>query len=180
MAEMPDMNDAELEAIIVSLASRMKETSMIFLKNHVNRIKELFRLVIELKLDGAVVDASAPGGSRIAACLPTIGLAVKSWNFKENNLKVFIKIDKQPSVKEMLISVASGCVSIVGPEEKGEINKNLELNELELKEWMHELGIDSLEKIGRRNLRASNYDTAAISGLRLVGYNKSLPMWLGN
>ena len=61
MAEMPDMNDAELEAIIVSLASRMKETSMIFLKNHVNRIKELFRLVIELKLDGAVVDASAPG-----------------------------------------------------------------------------------------------------------------------
>ena len=180
MAEMPDMNDAELEAIIVSLASRMKETSMIFLKNHVNRIKELFRLVIELKLDGAVVDASAPGGSRVAACLPTIGLAVKSWNFKENNLKVFIKIDKQPSVKEMLVSVASGCVAIVGPEEKGEIEKDLELNELELKEWMHELGIDGLEKIGRRNLRASNYDTAAISGLRLVGYNKSLPMWLGN
>lgn len=180
MAEMPDMNDAEIEGIIVSLASRMKESSMIFLKNHVNRIKDLFRLVVELKLDGAVVDAAAPGGSRVAACLPTIGLAVKSWNFKENNLKVFIKIDKQPSVKEMLISTASGCISIVGPEEKGDVDKNLQLNEIELKEWMHELGIDGLEKIGRRNLRASNYDTAAISGLRLVGYNKSLPMWLGN
>ena len=180
LAKMPDVNDAELEAIIVSLASRMKESSMIFLKNHVNRVKELFRLVVELKLDGVVVDASAPGGSRVAACLPTIGLAVKSWNLTENNVKVFIKIDKQPSVKEMLISVASGCVSIIGPEEDEEINKNLELKELELKEWMHELGIDGLEKIGRRNLRANNYDTAAISGLRLIGYNKSLPMWLGN
>jgi hypothetical protein len=43
---------------------------------------------------------------------------------------------------------------------------------------MRELGIDGLERIGRRNLRATDYDTAAISGLRLVGYDRPLPMWL--
>ncbi len=180
LARMPYLNDAELEAIIVSLVSRMKESSMVFLKNHVNRVKELFRLVIELKLDGAIVDASAPGGSRVAACLPTIGLAIKSWSFVENNLKVFMKIDKQPTVEDMLISVASGCVGIIGPIEESKINENIQIKELELKEWMYELGIDGLEKIGRRNLRAINFDTAAISGLRLIGYNKSLPMWLGS
>ena len=43
-----------------------------------------------------------------------------------------------------------------------------------------ELGVDGLEKVTRRNLRALDYDTAAISGLRLVGYDRPLPMWLGN
>ena len=28
--------------------------------------------------------------------------------------------------------------------------------------------------------RAIDYDTAAISGLRLIGYDRPLPMWLGN
>jgi hypothetical protein len=32
----------------------------------------------------------------------------------------------------------------------------------------------------RRNLRAMDMDTAAISGLRLVGFERPLPMWLGN
>ena len=80
----------------------------------------------------------------------------------------------------MLISVASGCIGIIGPAEGSKINENIQVKELELKEWMYELGIDGLEKIGRRNLRANSFDTAAISGLRLIGYNKSLPMWLGN
>ena len=47
-----------------------------------------------------------------------------------------------------------------------------------LKKWMVELGIDGLEKIGRKNLRANDHNTAAISGLRLIGYNRPLPMWL--
>ena len=46
--------------------------------------------------------------------------------------------------------------------------------------WMRELGIDGLEKLSRRNLRALDYDTASISGLRLIGYDRPLPMWLGN
>ena len=43
---------------------------------------------------------------------------------------------------------------------------------------MREIGIDRIERIGRRNLFATDYDTAAISGLRLMGYDRPLPMWL--
>jgi hypothetical protein len=45
---------------------------------------------------------------------------------------------------------------------------------------MLELGINNLKELTRRNLRAQNHDTAAISGLRLIGYDRPLPMWLKN
>jgi hypothetical protein len=45
---------------------------------------------------------------------------------------------------------------------------------------MRELGIDGIEAINRKNLRAMDYDTAAITGLRLIGFDRPLPIWLGN
>ena len=44
---------------------------------------------------------------------------------------------------------------------------------------MTDLGIDALERLNRRNLRALEHDTAAQSGLRLAGYDRPLPQWLG-
>jgi hypothetical protein len=78
----------------------------------------------------------------------------------------------------MLIVIASGCDAIVGPISQQEIENDFEDKNIKLRQWMAELGIDGLEKIGRKNLRANNYETAAISGLRLIGYNRPLPMWL--
>ena len=178
LKNLPPMNDAELEAIIVSLKSRMIETSLIFLRDDVNRVEELFRLVVELDLDGAFVDASVPGGGIIAASLPLIGLAAKTWEFKKSNRTIMIGIDKNPDVQDMLIANASGCNLIVGPYDGDDIESDLIGKNIMLKKWMVELGIDGLEKIGRKNLRANDYNTAAISGLRLIGYNRPLPMWL--
>ena len=48
----------------------------------------------------------------------------------------------------------------------------------EIRGWMRDIGVDRIDRIGRRNLRADDYDTAAISGLRLVGYERPLKMWL--
>ena len=44
---------------------------------------------------------------------------------------------------------------------------------------MSDLGIDSLDKLTRRHLRALEYETAAQSGLRLAGYDRPLPHWMG-
>ena len=178
LKKFPSMNDAELEAIIVSLASRMSASSLILLRNDVNRVEELFRLVVELDLDGAVVDAAVPGGGRVSATLPLIGLAAKSWNFKNSKRSIMIEVDKIPDIEDMLIVIASGCDAIVGPISQQEIENDFEDKNIKLRQWMVELGIDGLEKIGRKNLRANNYETAAISGLRLIGYNRPSPMWL--
>jgi len=141
-------------------------------------LEELFRLVVELDLDGAVVDAAIPGGGRVSATLPLIGLAAKSWNFKNSKRSIMIEVDKIPDIEDMLIVIASGCDAIVGPISQQEIENDFEDKNIKLRQWMAELGIDGLEKIGRKNLRANNYETAAISGLRLIGYNRPLPMWL--
>jgi hypothetical protein len=39
------------------------------------------------------------------------------------------------------------------------------------------LGIESIDRLERSHLRALDHETAAISGLRLVGYERPLPHW---
>ena len=86
--------------------------------------------------------------------------------------------DKIVTAEDVLISAASGFTSISAPSPEKEIDKFLKTIYDEIRGWMRELGIDDIDKIGRSNLRADNYDTAAISGLRLIGYERPLPMWL--
>ena len=54
------------------------------------------------------------------------------------------------------------------------------LNSLEeaLKRKMLFYGVNSLSTLGENDLRALDYNTAAISGLKLIGYDRKLPMWL--
>jgi len=74
--------------------------------------------------------------------------------------------------------LASGSNSVVAPFNGDNVEEPLKEISAELSGWMREIGIENIERIGRRNLRAMDYETAAISGLRLVGYGRPLPIWL--
>jgi len=178
ISDFPGLNDAEIEGLLVSLYSRMSDTSLVFLKGRVDRIENLFRLVIELELDGAIVDCSLPGGSRLSSTLPRIGLASKAMGLREQSKFIFLETTETPIASDLLIAVAAGCHALVSPCPDKEIEKVLVDLGNSLRGWMKDLGIESIERIGRRNLRAIDYDTASISGLRLVGYDRPLPMWL--
>jgi hypothetical protein len=39
-------------------------------------------------------------------------------------------------------------------------------------------GLSHLSEASMRNLRALTFDAAAITGIRLLGFDRSLPMWL--
>ena len=175
------MNDAEIEAILVSLTSQIDEGCLIFLRDGVERVEGLFRLVVDLDLDGAVVGLSTPGGCRAAAALPRIGLASRAMGFDSQKRIVAIEIDRQPTPEDMIITRASGCSFIIGPIDDGNDEEYVRSKIIpELVGLMKESGIPSLGNVGRRVLRAKDMDTAAISGLRLVGFERPLPMWLGN
>ena len=178
LSDFPGLNDAEIEALLVSLYSRMSESSLVLLRGNVDRVEHLFRLIVELDLDGAIVDGASPGGARLASALPKIGLASRAMGLAEHGKYVMIEIDESPSAEDMLIAVAAGCPVVVAPPSEEDVEVYLTWIEGNLRGWMRELGIDGLERIGRRNLRATDYDTAAISGLRLIGYDRPLPMWL--
>ncbi len=78
----------------------------------------------------------------------------------------------------MLIVKAAGCSGIVAPPTDDDIESEIHRLDGNLRGWMRELGISGMSQINRKNLRALDYETAAISGLRLVGYDRPLPMWL--
>ena len=73
LESLPKMNDAEVEALIVSLRSKIKKKSIVMLRDRVDRVENLLRMIIDLDLDGAVINAATPGGNRAAAALPRIG-----------------------------------------------------------------------------------------------------------
>ena len=180
LADMPPLNDAEIEAILVSITCKMSDDALILLRDCVDRADHLFRLVVDLDLDGAVIDAASPGGSRAASALPRIGLAARAMNLTEQGRHLLIEMDEAPSAEDMLIAVAAGCPIVVAPPPEDGLEDTLVWLDSTVRGWMRELGLDGLEKLSRRNLRALDYDTASISGLRLIGYDRPLPMWLGN
>lgn len=176
-SEFSGLNDAEIEGLIVSLTSRMPESSIVMIRGDFERVDELFRIVMDLDIDGAIIDGSSPNGSKLVSVLPTIGIAAKNIGLRESGKYVLIEFDKQPSAKDLLIGLASGSNSVVAPFEQ-DIEETLSAMSAELSGWMRKIGIENIERIGRRNLRAMDYETAAISGLRLVGYDRPLPIWL--
>jgi hypothetical protein len=180
LESLPKMNDAEIEALIVSLRSKMKGESIVMLRDRVDRVENLLRMIIDLNLDGAIINAATPGGSRAAAALPRIGLASRAMNIKEQGKHLLIKLDESPSAEDFIIAKGAGCSLIVAPNNDEKIEENLLWLKSTINGWMSDLGVQNLEEITRRNLRAIDYDTAAISGLRLIGYDRPLPMWLGN
>ena len=40
-----------------------------------------------------------------------------------------------------------------------------------------DIGLTSIDMLERKHLRALNHETAAVSGLRLAGYERPLPHW---
>ena len=180
LESLPKMNDAEIEALIVSLRSKINKKSLMMLRDRVDRVENLLRMIIDLDLDGAVINAATPGGSRAAAALPRIGLASRAMNIKEQGRHLLIKLDENPTAEDFIIAKGAGCSLIVAPNNDEKLEENLVWLKSTINGWMSDLGVQNLNEITRRNLRAIDYDTAAISGLRLIGYDRPLPMWLGN
>ena len=178
ITDFPGLNDAEIEAMIISLRSRMPGNSIILLRGRIDRIERLFRLVMDLELDGAVVNSATRGGTRLASSLPKIGLAAKAMGMSETGKFVMIEVLHEPVAKDLIIAVASGCTALVSPCPDGDLGTKIDELTIGIRGWMREIGVDRIERIGRRNLRANDFDTAAISGLRLVGYDRPLKMWL--
>ena len=99
---MPPMNDAEIEAILVSMSSQIDDNCLILLRDGVERVEGLFRLIVDLDLDGAVVGVATPGGSRASASLPRIGLSSRAMGFESQRRIVAIEITSQPTAEDMI------------------------------------------------------------------------------
>jgi glutamate synthase domain-containing protein 2 len=48
---------------------------------------------------------------------------------------------------------------------------------LEMEVLLDYIGVSSLKEVNERHIMALTYDSAAISGVKLIGYDRELPMW---
>ncbi|NDG21649.1 MAG: hypothetical protein EB162_03225 [Euryarchaeota archaeon] len=170
---LPSMNDAELEAIVVSIRSRMAPGSLVMLSDRVDRVDELARKTRDLGLDGILVDVKSLDSSGPTVALPRIGMANKRHRISEEGRLVMIRLDGDTSPETLIIAKCAGIDVVVSP---GILGRPSDFD-AKLRGIMKEMGIQSINSANRSNIRALDHNVAMQTGLRLTGLERPLPAW---
>ena len=187
--EMPPLRDGEILALTTSLRAHLGDDKPVIIAGRVDRITNLHRMAADQPIDSIIVRLTSGTAMAAPASLPRIGLSARDANVSEK-LHI-LDIPWDASADDAAISAAAGCGIIainpfVDEEEPTTQKARSEAIEMwlsnfaaELRGRLTDMGVDSLEQLNRRHLRALEHDTAAQSGLRLAGYDRPLPQWLG-
>ena len=187
---MPPLHDGEVLALMTGLRTHLGSEKPLILAGRIDRVSNLHRMLRDQPLDGVLVRLASGLGMAAPAALPRIGLSARDAGVS-GQLHI-LDVPWEARADDAAISAAGGCGIIrvnpfAGEEEEPSTQKAraaaidawLAQFAAELRGRMTDLGVDSLERLSRRNLRALEHDTAAQSGLRLAGYDRPLPQWMG-
>ena len=187
---MPPLHDGEVLALMTGLRTHLGSEKPLILAGRIDRVSNLHRMLRDQPLDGVLVRLASGLGMAAPAALPRIGLSARDAGVS-GQLHI-LDVPWEARADDAAISAAGGCGIIrvnpfAGEEEEPSTQKAraaaidgwLAQFSAELRGRMTDLGIDALERLNRRNLRALEHDTAAQSGLRLAGYDRPLPQWMG-
>jgi len=192
LAGLPKMDDAEIDALRIACESRLAPGSPVLLGESIDHVDRALQVAKELGLTGVVIDACAPGRPVAIQALPTIGLSARRIEVSRKDLVIILALPWVPSAQDALIAAAAGCSAISGPafaedadlpkgvkKQAQAIDGMLDEMEAEMRGWLVEAGVDSIDRLDRRHLRAVDHPTASSTGLRLDGLDRPLPHWLG-
>ena len=187
---LPPLHDGEILALMTGLRTHLGVDKPLAIAGRVDRVSNLHRMLRDQPLDGVLVRLASGLGMAAPAALPRIGLSARDAGVSDQ-LHI-LDIPWTATADDAAISAAAGCGIIrVNPfagEEDVPSTQKARATALEawlaefasqLRGRMTDLGVDALERLNRGNLRALEHDTAAQSGLRLAGYDRPLPQWMG-
>ena len=187
---LPPLHDGEVLALMTGLRSHLGDEKPVMIAGRVDRVSNIHRMIRDQPLDGALVRLTSGAGMAAPAALPRIGLSARDAGVSET-LHI-LDIPWDASADDAIIAAAAGCGIIradpFSDEDDAPTTQKARASAIEswlsdfaaqLRGRMTDLGIDALEKLNRRHLRALEHDTAAQSGLRLIGYDRPLPQWMG-
>ncbi|MEE2812520.1 MAG: hypothetical protein VX627_05800 [Candidatus Thermoplasmatota archaeon] len=188
---LPPLHDGEVCALLIALRNHLGDENPVLIAGRVDRVGNLHRMVRDQPIDGVLIRIVSPAGMSASAALPRIGLSARDVNISDQILQI-LDLPWYASADDAVIAAAAGCGMIcANPFAEDESVPSTQKGRAEaVEEWlvtfaaslrgrMSDLGIDSLDKLTRRHLRALEYETAAQSGLRLAGFDRPLPHWLG-
>ena len=171
---LPPIDGAGLDGLLVAMRCMAKSGAKSILLRGVNQTLGLHGSTIHHSCDAAISVLDDGSGICAAATLPLIG---KSAGSMEEETKAGIWLPWSATSEDLLILAASNIGFAICQPPDENIHGWITQVSAGLSAHLNRLGLSSIDMISRGNLRACDQDTAAVSGLRLAGYDRPLPHW---
>ena len=176
LSSMPALNPPSLDGLLVAIRAMSSRLIPILIKDGLSRVNNLHTLGKNHPIQGVIVDLHDISGLHAASCLPKIGRSIIESKIDSSICPTFISVPWEISSNDIIVARGCGAAGLISKEIKEPKKIHKEIHN-ELRGWLEELGLDSIEKIARKHLRANSHEVATLSGIRLTGYERALPMW---
>ncbi|MGA0380787.1 MAG: hypothetical protein ACO3NJ_08370, partial [Candidatus Poseidoniaceae archaeon] len=176
---LPSMTDEELDGLLVILRTLLNPESPLLACQGISRIQSLQKRSVYHNIQVAVSRIEDGTGVPEAATLPIIGRAVKT-NLESTQTTAALEFGFTCDAHDIIVARCAGAQFVITQPPVLELDDMefwLQGLSIDMKRILRQLGLESIDQVQRAHLRALDYDTAAISGLRMVGYERPLPHW---
>jgi len=171
---MPYLKSESIDGISVALGCIAGPNSKMLMVKGIGHTNQLHLQSNHHNASAAVSVLDDGSGISAAASLPMIG---RSASINLTHCLNSMWLPWSASSEDLAILCASGISFAVCPAPDENIGAWLEQVSAGLSAHLNRLGIASIDSLEKANLRAFDQDTAAVSGLRLAGYDRPMPHW---
>lgn len=179
LQNLPPMDAEELDGLMVALRSMAKDNVPVTLVEAISRVQVLHARAAHHNIDLAMARIEDGSGLSEASALPMTGRSKKE-HLNSGQTQTGFLLGFAASGHDLAVLMASGVdvVSCAAPmADTEDIAYWLQGTQEDLANELRRVGVKSIDMLQRKHLRALNHETAAVSGLRLAGYERPLPHW---
>tara|TARA_B110000459_G_scaffold22140_1_gene21288 strand:+ start:2707 stop:4395 length:1689 start_codon:yes stop_codon:yes gene_type:complete len=176
---MPSMNSEQIDGFLVAVRTLLGRDKPFALLSALARTTNLHVRAAHHGADVAFSRIEDGSGVAEAAALPLIGRSSKA-HLEGTHTQSGVMLGLSATAHDLAVLRASGITLIaceVPMVEANDLAHWLQSLHQDISAILSRLGLESIDNLQRQNLRALDHETAAISGLRLVGYERPLPHW---
>ena len=176
---LPSMGSEEIDGLLVALRSMAGRQKPYGIIEGIGRINSLHTQASYHNADLAICKIEDNTGISEAASLPLIGRSNKA-NLEGTDTESGILLGFSADAQDLAILSATGIkvtcceVPMIDAMDLAVWIQGLNRG---LSSILRDLGLESIDGLNRQHLRALDHETAAVSGLRLAGYERPLPHW---
>lgn len=171
---LPHLDGAAIDGLLVCFGAIAGPEAKTLMLQGVNRTAKLHAHAEHHRIDAAVSIIDDGSGISAAACLPMVG---RSASLSLNNTKSAMMLPWSATSEDLAILSASNISFAISHPPDSDVEGWLNRLSSGLSAHLNRLGLASIDQMTRSNLRACDQDTAAVSGLRLAGYDRPMPHW---
>ena len=179
LSDLPPMDAEQLDGLLVALRSMAVANAPAGLMDAIGRVQALHARAAHHGIDLAMANIEDGSGISEAAALPMTGRSKKE-HLSGGTTQTGFLLGFAASGHDLAVLMASGVdiVACAAPmADTEDIAYWLQGTQGDLSAELRRIGINSIDMLERKHLRALNHETAAVSGLRLAGYERPLPHW---